>query len=347
MRKRKKSLILGIILLVLVLGIGYAYLTTTLSINGITDVDSNTWNIYWDNVQVTTGSVTGAQVTTAPTIDTNKTTVSFHVRLKEPGEYYEFTVDAKNDGSIDAMIETITKTTSIPNYLRYTVTYEDETPIVENHLLAANSTEKYLIRVEYRTDINPGDLPTNAASIDLSFGVNYIQSDNNAVVVNHKFTGTKYMAADETINIGDSIIEKNLYDTAASAMSQSTEYWVHANDIPFCFNLTVVKDIVTDAELELIVTPEMVNTYPSMTAGTYYLKNRSDKYSENVATLRTAFGSSMCTESTDTYSEYFCRVGELEAKTTNEATGINFIGIYYTCACELGNNRDNFYCWHE
>ena len=88
------------------LGIGYSFLTTTLSINGTADVDANTWNIYWDNVQVKTGSVSGTQVTTAPTIDTNKTTVSFQVNLKQPGEYYEFTVDAKNDGSIDAMVDT-------------------------------------------------------------------------------------------------------------------------------------------------------------------------------------------------------------------------------------------------
>ena len=120
-RKSKFNLILIIFILVLVLGLGYAYLTTTLSINGTTDVDSNTWNIYWDNVQVKEGSVTA----TTPTIDTNKTTVTFNVHLSKPGDFYEFTVDAKNDGTIDAMIETISSTinnsTTIPNYLIYKV----------------------------------------------------------------------------------------------------------------------------------------------------------------------------------------------------------------------------------
>ncbi len=86
--KKRKSLIVGIILIVLFFGIGYAYLTTTLNINGTTDVDANTWNVYWNNVLVTSGSVTGSQVTTAPTIDTNKTTVSFQVRLSKPGDFY-------------------------------------------------------------------------------------------------------------------------------------------------------------------------------------------------------------------------------------------------------------------
>ena len=168
MKKRKHILVFGIVLLLFGLGIGYAFLNTTLSINGVADVDSNTWNIYWDNVQVTTGSVSGTQVTTAPTIDTNKTTVSFQVNLKKPGEYYEFTVDAKNDGSIDAMIDTITKTENIPTYLNYTVTYSDDVEIVENQLLSANSKETYKVRLEYRTDINASDLPSETASLSLT-----------------------------------------------------------------------------------------------------------------------------------------------------------------------------------
>lgn len=29
------------------MGIGYSFLTTTLNIDGITDVDANNWNVYW------------------------------------------------------------------------------------------------------------------------------------------------------------------------------------------------------------------------------------------------------------------------------------------------------------
>jgi len=189
MRKRKSSLILGIILLLGVLGIGYAYLNTTLNISGVTDIDSNTWSVYWNNVQVKSGSVTGDQVTEEPTIDTNKTTVSFHVRLSQPGDYYEFTVDAVNDGSIDAMIETINKTINnsptIPDYLTYTITYNDDIEIAENQLLAANTTETYKVRVEYKKNIDASQLPDTAQTLNLSFGINYQQSDSNAIEVLH------------------------------------------------------------------------------------------------------------------------------------------------------------------
>ena len=176
MRKRKKlNLFMGSILVLLGIGIGYAFLTTNLSIQGIAGVDSNTWNVYFDNVQVTNGSVSGEQVTQVPTIDTNKTTVNYHVRLKEPGDFYEFTVDAKNDGSIDAMIDTVISTlndsslTTLPSYLNYNVTYDDGFQIAKNHLLEAGTFETYRIRLEYRSDINAYDLPSDAQTLDFSF----------------------------------------------------------------------------------------------------------------------------------------------------------------------------------
>jgi len=205
MRKKKKSLVFIITLLIMCFGIGYAYLTTTLSINGVTDVDANNWDVYFDNANVTTGSVTGDQVIEAPTI-TSDTEVEFHVRLKEPGEFYEFTIDAKNDGTIDAMIDSITKKvnggTTIPAYLRYDVTYQDGQSIENKHMLAAESLETLKIRVEYRTDINPSDLPTSAQSLTLSFDVEYVQADENA---GPRILYSFILASTNPIHVGDTI----------------------------------------------------------------------------------------------------------------------------------------------
>ena len=135
-----------LILIVLFLGLGYAYLNTTLSINGISNVVSNTWNIYWDNDKIKSGSVTGEQVITVPTIDTNKTSVVFRVHLKKTGEYYEFTVDARNDGSLDAMISEIKtyvnniEEGSIPSYLKVSLTCEGVN-VGEKQELKANTTD--------------------------------------------------------------------------------------------------------------------------------------------------------------------------------------------------------------
>ena len=185
MRQRYLYAVLFVILLTL--SLGYALLTTNLNIVGTTVVKDNKWDIYFDNVQVKSGSVTAS----TPVIDTAKTTVSYSVTLNLPGDYFEFTVDAVNDGTIDGMISTIsnklngTEITTLPNYLEYSVSYSDGIAIQNNHLLEAGKTETYKVRVGYKKDISATDLPSTEQTLNLSFSVTYVQADDNAVKPDH------------------------------------------------------------------------------------------------------------------------------------------------------------------
>ena len=314
MRKRKKTLIFGIVLLFIFLGIGYAYLTTTLSINGVTDVDANNWDVYFDNVNVTTGSVTGEQEIEAPTI-TSDTEVEYHIRLKEPGEFYEFTIDAKNDGTIDAMIETITKKvnggTTIPAYLNYTITYVDNLPVSENHLLAHESLETYKVRVEYRSDINPCYLPSTAQSLTLSFGVEYVQSNSNAYAVGD--STTVYSISNIESQEGSSIPSGiTLYSTAAEVRAASS-------NSPLYLKHIINNRKIVESYVEFVVTPEMVSAHPEMTAGTYSVRGVGSPHSPyNIAILNEAFDASNCFDS----SVYFCAISGL-------AVGVDYDGNVY------------------
>ncbi|MBP5678631.1 MAG: hypothetical protein J6X28_02230 [Bacilli bacterium] len=184
MRKaRKQTFLSAILLLVLGLGLGYALITTNLTIEGTTDVDSNTWNVFWDNVVVTSGSVAAD----TPVISSGKTTVSFTVNLTEPGQFYEFTVDAKNTGTIDAMIDVASKTvngsTVIPSYLSYEVTYDDNAPIALKQKLNAGTTETIKIRVEYLNDIDSSLLPSTPQALHLNCSTSYVQKDSTAIEI--------------------------------------------------------------------------------------------------------------------------------------------------------------------
>ena len=203
MRNKKKSRLVILLILVLMISVGYAAITTTLKINGTSKVKKAGWSIYWDNVQIKSGSVTGENVTTAPTTTgTTTTEVTYAVILPEPGDFYEFTVDAVNAGTIDAMIaengvsnvaytdSTYETVATLPKVLKYTVTYADGSAIEDYHLLAKKSgstptTEKYKVRVEYRNDseINISDLADIDADTTyyFKFSVNYVQADSNAV----------------------------------------------------------------------------------------------------------------------------------------------------------------------
>ena len=59
---KKKIKISILVLLILSITIGYAVLQSTLSINGTSTINNATWNIHWDNLSVTTGSITGTKV---------------------------------------------------------------------------------------------------------------------------------------------------------------------------------------------------------------------------------------------------------------------------------------------
>ena len=187
--RNKRSLYSLLVVLFLCLGLGYAALTTNLSINGTAHVDNATWNVYWDNVQVTSGSVTAP----TPTIS-NQTTLSYEITLSQPGDFFEFTVDAVNDGSMDAMIESINSTingaaiTSLPNYLNYEVTYSDGTALQTKQELLHNTTETYKVRIEYNTDVNANDLPSTDQTLNLQFSVTYVQRTENAIEVEHGVT---------------------------------------------------------------------------------------------------------------------------------------------------------------
>ncbi|MBR2678551.1 MAG: hypothetical protein IKE63_03960 [Bacilli bacterium] len=181
MRIDKDNIKIILILLVICLSIGYAYINSDLNINGTAQVKHANWDIHWANIQVKTGSVSAS----TPTIN-NQTTVNYSVVLNLPGDYYEFTVDAVNGGSIDAMIDTIDSKlngatiVTLPDYLKYTVTYEDGVELQQNQMLAANTTEKYKLRIEYRDDIELNQIPASDQTLSLSFTVTYRQANDNA-----------------------------------------------------------------------------------------------------------------------------------------------------------------------
>lgn len=204
--KKKKYLLL---ILLLVVTIGFALLSTTLKINGIAGIKSNRWSIHWDDESIseTQGSVTAT--TPANVSDTDKKIVSFEVDFDLPGDYYEFTVDAVNDGTIDGIIDSVkkeyyepgaTEPSSVPEYINYTVTYADsgENPKQGDILRANGGKIKYKVRVEFKSDTE--SIPTSAVSGTYKFEPEYIQ---------HK---------DESVNIGDIF----LYDPVANKKCSST-----------------------------------------------------------------------------------------------------------------------------
>lgn len=175
--KRKNNNIVKVALVVslLVVSVGFAVLSTSLNITGTTSINSSGWSVKFktDTISVTSGSVSA----TTPTV-TGDTTLAFSPTLATPGDFYEFTIDVKNEGTINAKITSITPislTVAQQKYATCTVTYSDNTAIAQNDKLAAGASKKIKVRVEYKTDITSSDLPSENQTLNLTYGLTYGQ----------------------------------------------------------------------------------------------------------------------------------------------------------------------------
>ena len=183
--KDRKVLTLGlcmILVCVFTLTIVYAALSAVLTISGNARVSAADWDIYLANPKVTNGSAT----TIVPSIKTSST-VEFSTTLSMPGDFYEFTIDVVNGGSIDAMIENVVKTPELTadqaKFLKYEITYQNGESITNKQLLAKDTTMPIKVRIEYRKDLVASDLPTGQVVLDLALTLEYTQRDGTASAV--------------------------------------------------------------------------------------------------------------------------------------------------------------------
>ncbi len=197
---KDRKVLYGILTIALVcvftLTIAYAALNAVLTIQGTAQVSSANWDIHLANPKVTNGSAT----VNVPVISGN--TLSFNTTLNMPGDFYEFTVDVVNAGSIDAMIANVIKnpelTSEQSKYLNYVISYQNGKSISENQILYKDTSMPIKVRIEYRKDLSNSDLPTGQVILDLSLTLEYIQSDGSGSSVSNN--GVKVLFADGDYN---------------------------------------------------------------------------------------------------------------------------------------------------
>ena len=200
--RKTLSIVLCLILVsVFTLTIAYAALNAVLTISGSAQVSSAEWDVHFDNVKVTSGSVSGDE----PQI-TSPTTVIFSTVLNMPGEYYEFSIDVVNDGSIDAMIENITKTPTLTSeqakYLKYDITYQNGESITTKQLVEKKSFVRLKVRLEFRNDLSSSDLPTSSETLNLGLKLDYTQSDGSGSSVSNGGVASPISANGDINDIG-------------------------------------------------------------------------------------------------------------------------------------------------
>ena len=171
--KNRKNIVFIVIALLLIIGVGYAFVTENLKINGSSGIKSGSWVIYFDKVANESGVVS-----TNTEITHNKTQVDFNISLEKPGDYYEFDVDTVNDGTIDAMIDSIEFgdiDDDLKNVITFDVTYKDGTRIKKCDILPKKSRKTITIKVNYKDNIDESQIIETEQSLNLTFTINYLQ----------------------------------------------------------------------------------------------------------------------------------------------------------------------------
>ena len=183
MIKKKRQIYFFIFLITLLsLSVGYSTLNSVLIITGTSAIQKNTWNINFENIKVRNGSV---EATIEPIVENN--TINFSFVLDKRGDFYEFTIDVVNLGTLDAMISSIVKTQELTEeqkkYLNYTISYDNGDEILEKHSLKKEDFLRLRVKVEFKNDITASDLPQTQQILNLGFNVNFIQNDDTEIEV--------------------------------------------------------------------------------------------------------------------------------------------------------------------
>jgi len=134
------------------------------------------WKIEFENIEVKDGSV--APIVDA-TIDDTKTGIYYEVLLNGPGEYYSFTADIVNSGTMNAKIYDIIDngiTDRQREFLDYEITYADGTEISRNDELLAKQSKKVNVLIAFKDeDLVASSLPETEQLLDLSFRIVYVE----------------------------------------------------------------------------------------------------------------------------------------------------------------------------
>ena len=145
-RRRKISIIVMIVALFLLINVGYAFMSTELTIEGHTKINSSIFDVHFDNA-----NEFGTNSDNCSSSYDSDGNYSFSSNLTHPGDYCEFHVDIVNGGNTDAALDLLSGGNPI-NSLPYI--YEDNENGYQISLSASNNTNEINSLVDYKLDNN-------------------------------------------------------------------------------------------------------------------------------------------------------------------------------------------------
>ena len=163
---QRNYLIIGLCAILVIMGVGYAAFSSQLKITGTSNIDS-TWSVKITSITPT--DILGEAKDKPEVTKYTDTTATFGTSLKLPNDSITYNIVIENQGSLDAKLDTISKTDTNNSAISF-----ETSGVEEGDLLKSGEKVTMKVKVTY----TPGDSqPTNLES-NLKVELEYSQAPN-------------------------------------------------------------------------------------------------------------------------------------------------------------------------
>lgn len=168
---------------ILFMSVGFAGYVTNLDINGTATIKASKWSVHFDKTKYTenTGSVE------AKAHSVEDLTATYTVTLTKPGDYYSVSLDIVNDGTFDAVLNSINMTAlsdAQKKYLKYELMYDGSTYTADasslSSALDAKTRKTVTVKITYIQPDLSTDLPSEDIDVTLSATLGYNQKTSTS-----------------------------------------------------------------------------------------------------------------------------------------------------------------------
>lgn len=141
--KKQIHILQGLIILIIILIAGLLSIRFIYKINHEKMDTTYMWNINFNNLKITKNSKKGK-------ITLEDNTINLDLTLEKETEFYEFSIDIENSGTLDAKLQELNLQVNNPkNILTYKLTYQNGTEIKKGDILYSNTKESIIVRIDY------------------------------------------------------------------------------------------------------------------------------------------------------------------------------------------------------
>ena len=167
--KQRNYIIIGLCMILVIMGVGYAAFSTQLKITGTSNIASN-FLVRITDIQ---SAVQSGSASNAVEPSYTDLTATFKTNLVSPGDSMKYDITVSNEGSIDAVLESIDVNTGENEAITF------ETSGIENgDKLEASQTDILTVIVSYNSSVTSQPENTNSA---ITVTLNYKQDDGTVV----------------------------------------------------------------------------------------------------------------------------------------------------------------------